>query len=65
MNTTTAPFNSLLTSSCMVTGGEGTEEYVTEYHLTGEGNEKPLTLMRQGRCRHACGLSQMPARVKS
>ena len=42
----------------VVTGGEGTEEYVTEYQLTGEGNEKPLTPMRQGRCRHACALYQ-------
>ena len=38
----------------IVTGGEGTGSYVTEYHLTGDGNETPLTPLTQGRAYHAC-----------
>ena len=41
----------------VVTGGYQTEEYVTEYRLTGdESNETLLTSMGQGRYYHACGL---------
>merc|ERR1719397_1419282 len=43
----------------VVTGGRGTESYVTEYQLTGNnGNETPLTPMRQARYEHACGVYQ-------
>jgi len=43
----------------VVTGGDGTESYVTEYQLTGNNsNETPLTPMRQGRYGHACGAYQ-------
>ena len=39
----------------VVTGGFESEEYVTEYQLTGDGNETPLTSMRSGgRSHHAC-----------
>ena len=39
----------------VVTGGFESEEYVTEYQLTGDGNETPLTSMRfGGRSHHAC-----------
>ena len=43
----------------VVTGGVDTYEYVTEYQLTGNnGNETPLTPMRQARYFHACGVYQ-------
>jgi hypothetical protein len=42
----------------LVTGGDGTEEYATEYKLTGNGDETPLTPMNQGRYYHACGVYQ-------
>ena len=43
----------------VLTGGFGTDSYVTEYQLTGnEGNDTPLTPMRQGRAGHACGVYQ-------
>jgi len=43
----------------VVTGGRGTESYVTEYQLSGNnGNETPLTPMRQARRDHACGVYQ-------
>jgi len=43
----------------VVTGGFETESHVTEYQLTGkDGNENPLTPMRQGRSSHACGVYQ-------
>ena len=42
----------------MVTGGDETWDYVTEYQLTGVGNETPLSGMRQGRWDHACGVYQ-------
>ena len=35
-----------------------TEDYVTEYKLTGDGNETPLTPMRHSRAQHACGVYQ-------
>ena len=37
----------------VVTGGEGTGDYVTS-----NGNETPLTPMGQGRGAHACGVYQ-------
>ena len=42
----------------LVIGGDGTEEYATEYKLTGNGDETPLTPMNQGRYAHACGVFQ-------
>ena len=42
----------------VVTGGYDTEEYVTIYQLTGNGDETPLTPMNQGRYNHACGVYQ-------
>ena len=39
----------------VVTGGVGTDSFVTEYHLV-EGTETPLTSMGQPRFRHACGV---------
>ena len=42
----------------VVTGGRDTFDYVTEYQLTGNGNETPLTPMREGRFGHACGVYQ-------
>ena len=43
----------------VVTGGVDTESYVTEYQLSGnDGNENPLTPMRQARWGHACGVYQ-------
>ena len=43
----------------VVTGGVGTESYVTEYQLTGnDGNETPLTPMSQARRSHACAVYQ-------
>ena len=41
----------------IITGGKDTELYVTEYQLTGDGNETPLTPMRPRRS-HACGVYQ-------
>ena len=40
----------------IVTGGEDTESYVTEYHLSGDGNNTPLSSMTQRRFGHACGV---------
>ena len=40
----------------IVTGGEDTESYVTEYHLSGDGNETPLSPLTTGRLYHACGV---------
>merc|ERR1712083_603623 len=43
----------------IVTGGdgwEGMESYVTEYHLSGDGNETPLSPLTKGRRDHACGV---------
>ena len=40
----------------IVTGGDGTQSYVTEYHLSGDGNETPLSPMTKGRESHACGV---------
>ena len=42
----------------VVTGGYETFDFVTEYQLTGNGNETPLTSMRQGRLGHACAVYQ-------
>ena len=42
----------------MVTGGDETEEHVTGYELTGDGNETTLTPMIQGRTEHACAVYQ-------
>ena len=40
----------------IVTGGSGTGSYVTEYHLSGNGNETPLSPTIKGRESHACGV---------
>ena len=40
----------------IVTGGVYTESYVTEYHLTGNGNETPLSPLTEPRYGHACGV---------
>ena len=42
----------------LVTGGYETEEYVTSYQLSGNGDEIPLTPMQHGRHEHACGVYQ-------
>ena len=42
----------------LVTGGSGTNDFVTRYHLTGNGDETPLTPMNPGRYGHACGVYQ-------
>ena len=42
----------------VVTGGEGTYDFVTSYHLSGNGDETALTSMNQGRKLHACGVYQ-------
>ena len=42
----------------LVTGGSGTFAFVTSYHLSGNGDETPLTPMKQGRAQHACGVYQ-------
>ena len=42
----------------MVTGGGGTWDFVTSYHLSGNGEETPLTPLNQGRYAHACGVYQ-------
>ena len=39
----------------VVTGGWGSNDYVTEYQLA-DGNETPLTSMGQQRAAHACGV---------
>ena len=44
----------------VVTGGHGTEDYVTQYQLA-DGNETPLTSMGQPRYDHACGVYQDPS----
>ena len=41
----------------VVTGGLGTDDLVTEYHLS-DGRETALTTMTQGRGDHACGVYQ-------
>ena len=41
----------------VVTGGDGTEGYVTQYHLT-DGTENHLTSLGQPRYAHACGVYQ-------
>ena len=40
----------------MVTGGEDTYDYVTEYQLTGDANETVMTSLINGRREHACGV---------
>merc|ERR550517_937072 len=40
----------------IVTGGYLTYSYVTEYHLSGDGNETPLSPLTEGRDNHACGV---------
>ena len=45
----------------IVTGGSDTGSYepntfVTEYHLSGDGNETPLSPLTKGRAEHACGV---------
>ena len=43
----------------VVTGGWGDRgDLVTSYHLSGDGDETPLTPMGQGRGAHACGVYQ-------
>ena len=41
----------------VVTGGGGTYDFVTQYHLT-DGTETPLTSLGQPRNDHACGVYQ-------
>ena len=41
----------------VVTGGDGTGDFVTQYHLT-DGTKTPLTSMGQPRWGHACGVYQ-------
>ena len=40
----------------VVTGGEYTHDYVTEYQLTGEATETVMTPMINGRSGHACAI---------
>ena len=40
----------------MVTGGEYTFDYVTEYQLTGDATETVMTSLINGRRHHACGV---------
>ena len=47
----------LSADSIVVTGGDGTGNYVTEYELS-KGYETPLTPMVQGKEGHACGVYQ-------
>ena len=42
----------------VLTGGDGIGDYVTEYNLSSNGDETPLTPMNQGRSGHACGVYQ-------
>ena len=43
----------------LVTGGYRiSQEFVTRYHLSGDGDETPLTSLKQGRYGHACGVYQ-------
>ena len=42
----------------LLTGGAGTYDWVTSYHLSGNGDETPLTPLNQGRWDHACGVYQ-------
>ena len=42
----------------MLTGGFGTEDYVTSYQLSGDGDETPQTPMKHRRRMHACGVYQ-------
>ena len=39
----------------MVTGGYETNDYVTEYQLTGDATETVMTSLINGRRYHACG----------
>ena len=48
----------LSVDTIVVTGGLETEEYVTEYLLTGDASEKPLTPLTYGRSYHACAVYQ-------
>ena len=40
----------------VVTGGESTLDYVTEYQLTGDANEIVMMSLINGRWSHACGV---------
>ena len=42
----------------LLTGGYDTFDFVTSYQLTSNGDETPLTPMKQGRADHACGVYQ-------
>ena len=42
----------------LVTGGDSSYNFVTSYHLSGNGDETPLTSLKQGRRKHACGVYQ-------
>ena len=42
----------------VLTGGYFTGDLVTSYHLSGNGDETPLTPMGRGRGAHACGVYQ-------
>ena len=42
----------------LVTGGWDTFDFVTSYHLSGNGDETPQAPMNQGRYDHACGVYQ-------
>ena len=42
----------------MVTGGEYTHDYVTEYQLTGDATENVMTSLINGRSGHACAVYQ-------
>ena len=40
----------------VLTGGDGIGDYVTEYNLSSNGDETPLTPLNQARHAHACGV---------
>ena len=42
----------------LVTGGWETFDFVTSYELASNGDETPLTPMKQARAAHACGVYQ-------
>ena len=42
----------------LVTGGLRTGDYVTSYHLSGNGDEASQTSLNRGRAEHACGVYQ-------
>ena len=42
----------------VVTGGAFTEDYVTEYQMTGDATETVMTSLITGRSSHACGVYQ-------